>query len=454
MTYRRLMTRFAFLPLAFAACWTLGCSSTSSKPTETFNFPWDWTGIICTGQSLSTGGLGTPVLATTQPYGNLKLVLGGATVPPFDPSIASLALMPLTEPLRNFATEYPSAYPNNLNGEAPHTAMANQITAMAMMAAAHDDVIIPSVVGESGQPLTVIKKTPTNLPMGGTSGRAYDASLFEASAITRLAGAAGKSYGIGAIVLTHGEADAGNASYANDIYQFLSDYNADLPAITGQTGPIPMLVSQQNSVPSDARSVSTSAVQVWKAGVDHPGEIVCTGPKYQYSYATDATHVHLSAHEYERVGEKYAQVYFERVVLGHDWQPLQPTTASISGNVITVKFHVPVPPLTWDDNLPPPHSTAIPEWAAGRGFEVSGAGVAKMITGVEIVGDDSVQITCANDLSGFLVQVGYAATAEGGTLPTDQPARWGHLRDSDPFVGTVTGSAQPNYCVAFQMNTQ
>jgi hypothetical protein len=48
-----------------------------------------------------------------------------------------------------------------------------------------------------------------------------------------------------------------------------------------------MFVSQQNSVPADARSASISAVQVWKAGVDHPGEIVCTGPKYQYSYAVD-----------------------------------------------------------------------------------------------------------------------------------------------------------------------
>ena len=75
----------------------------------------------------------------------------------------------------------------------------------------------------------------------------------------------------------------------------------------------------------------------------------------------------------------------------------------------------------------------------------------KTISGVEIVGDDTVQITSANDLSGLQVVVGYAATAEGDTLPAAQPARWGHLRDSDKFIGTVTGSAQPNYCVAFQM---
>ena len=299
--------------------------------------------------------------------------------------------------------------------------------------------------------MTVIEKNPTNLPVDGTSGRAYDATLFEASAIKRLTAAMDKTYGIGAIVVTHGESDAGNNSYAGELYQLLTDYNTDLAAITGQatTAKIPMLVSQQSSVPADAGSVSISALQVLKASVDHPGEIVCTGPKYQYSYATDTAHIHLNAREYQRLGEKTAQVYFERVVLGNDWQPLQPTSAEVSGNTVTVHFHVPVPPLAWDETLPP-HGTMIPQWAAGRGFEVSVAGNRQMITSVEIVGGDSVVITCANDLTTGEVMVGYAATADGGTPPAAQCARWGQLRDSDPFVGAVTGAAQPNYCVAFQ----
>ena len=131
-----------------------------------------------------------------------------------------------------------------------------------------------------------------------------------------------------------------------------------------------------------------------KASVDHPGEIVCTGPKYQYSYATDTAHVHLNATEYERLGEKTAQVYFERVVLGHDWQPLRPISAERDASTVTVHFHVPVPPLAWDDTLPPPHGPMIPQWEMGRGFEVLVAGTRQTITGVEIVGD-TVKITCA-----------------------------------------------------------
>jgi hypothetical protein len=211
-----------------------------------------------------------------------------------------------------------------------------------------------------------------------------------------------------------------------------------------------MLASQQNSVPAQSGSASISALQVLKASLDHPGEIVCTGPKYQYSYATDPDHVHLNAMNYELLGEKSGQVYFERVVLGHDWQPLQPTSATRSGNVITVHFHVPVPPLTWDPMLPKPHGDMIPQWSEGRGFEVTAAATRQTITGVEIAGD-TVVITCQNDLSGLEVTVGYATVAEGGTLPPGQPARWGHLRDSDTFVGAVTNVAQPNYCVAFQI---
>src|SRR3954463_7603666 len=213
--HQRLLLRVVPSFLIVAVCeFGFGCSSSPAHQEKpTFNFAWDWTGIVGTGQSLSVGALGTPVIATQQPYGNLKLAFGGAAVaPPFDPTIASLTVEPLTEPMRPFASGYPSAYPANLYGETLHTAMANQLTAMAMAAAAHDHVSIPTVVGESGQPMTVIKKdpNPADLPTTGTSGRAYDATLFEASALTRLAAAAGKTYGIGAIVMTHGESDAGN----------------------------------------------------------------------------------------------------------------------------------------------------------------------------------------------------------------------------------------------------
>ncbi len=44
--------------------------------------PWDWVGIIGTGPSLSVAT--TPIESTTQPYDNLMLSLGDATVPSWD----------------------------------------------------------------------------------------------------------------------------------------------------------------------------------------------------------------------------------------------------------------------------------------------------------------------------------------------------------------------------------
>ena len=29
----------------------------------------------------------------------------------------------------------------------------------------------------------------------------------------------------------------------------------------------------------------------WQVGLDHPGDVVCAGPKYQYSYAADGVHL-------------------------------------------------------------------------------------------------------------------------------------------------------------------
>jgi hypothetical protein len=414
--------------------------------------PWDWAGIVGTGQSLSIGALGLPFVATSQPYHNLKLSLGAATVPPFDPMSSELSLVPLVEPIRPTDPAYPSAYPGNLDGESPHTAMADEITALVMAATAGGDyVTVHTVVGESGQPMTVIQKGAVEMVAGTTSmGRAYAATTFEATAIARLAAAQGKTYGVGAVVITHGEADAGNAGYEAALFKLWSDYNQDLSAITGQTQRIPMFVSQQHSVPADMGMTSISTQAEWKVGVDHAGDIVCSGPKYQYPYQVD--HVHLTTAGYERLGEKYGEVYYEKVVLGRDWQPLQPTTVDRAGAVITVHYHVPVSPMTWDETIPAPHQTVFTEWAMGRGFEVTASGSPVMIESVQIV-DDTIQITCARDLTGAFVVLSYAQTTDG-TSPDGRTARAGQLRDSDPFVGSTTMTTQPNYGVSFTMTLQ
>ena len=410
---------------------------------------WVWTGVVGTGQSLAVGGHGNaPAMtigATTQPFHNLKLSLGNATVPPFTPTNSALSMVPLVEPLRTITTTYPSPYPANIYGESFHTAMGDELTSLAMSAGKADFVSTQTEVGEAGQPISVIQKGATDT---GTTGRAYAASLFEVAAIARLAKAQGKSYGVGAILLTHGESDAASSTYESDMLALWSNYNHDLPPLTGQTFGIPMLLSQQHSNPMDAGTTSSATIAQWKIGVDHPGDIICTGPKYQYSYVSDYTH--LTNKDYERLGEKDAQVFYQRVVLGSAWQPLQPTGASRNGRVITVSFNVPVAPLAWDTSLPAPHTASNTAWAQGRGFEVSNGATPVTISSVAITGN-SVQITVASDLPASGVTVAYAFTADAAPR-ANGTVRWGLLHDSDPFVGYLSAMPGQNYAVAFQLS--
>ena len=108
---------------------------------------WGWTGVVGTGQSLAVGGHGNaPAMtigATTQPFHNLKLSLGNATVPPFTPTNAALSMVPLVEPLRTITTTYPSPYPANIYGESFHTAMSDELTSLAISAGKSDFVSTP-----------------------------------------------------------------------------------------------------------------------------------------------------------------------------------------------------------------------------------------------------------------------------------------------------------------------
>jgi len=427
-------------------CAGLGACSLQAAPgagpvQETkVNIPWDWSGVIGTGQSLAVGDHGRPLKSTNQPYGNLKLSTGKLAWP-IDPNDTNLAMAPLVEPVGRLAPGYPSSWPDNIAGETPHSAMANQISALVRAASGRDFIGVHGEVGENGQCMTFLKKNATRR---GLNGRSYAAALIETTAIARLAKAAGKTYGVGAIILTHGECDAGNFNYENDLYSLWLDFNTDLPAITGQQQNALMIVSQQNSC--NDRSASTLAQ--WKAGVDHAAGIVCSGPKYQYP-SPDG--IHLTADGYEQLGEKYGQIYYERVVLGRPWQPLQPAAIQREGARITVQYHVPAPPLVWETAFPAPHQS-VAEWQQGRGFEVSTSGGRRVAIDSVSISGDAVIIACASD-PGPNARVGYAMIGERARMsaPFGGTFRWGLLRDSDPFRGASSKKVQPNYGVAFEM---
>jgi hypothetical protein len=405
---------------------------------------WDFNGVIGTGQSLSVGAEGTPLRAKQPAFHNLKLDLGGSAWRSRQLEASHPSLVPLCEPIRSLSSHYPGPYPQNIYGETPHTAMATQVTAsfLAVTSGVGDYVGVHSVVGESGQAMRVIAK---NAERTRNSGYAYEASLFEARAIAQLARAASRSFGIGAVVLTHGETDAQNPRYADELLQLARDYDRDLRAITGQSEPIVMLATQQCSCPTEARAVAHSALALLTASARAPQSIVCVGPKYHYSYAPDG--VHLDALGYDQLGEKYGQAYFQSVVRRRAWRPLAPLAATRAGNVIDVEFEVPVPPLRWDEGLPA--ISARPEWVKGRGFELAAGGAPLVIEDVSLADSGTgVRIRYAGEAkAGLLLR--YALSALPHQL-AKRSFRAGALCDSDPFVGAVTKLPQRNYAVMFE----
>lgn len=420
-------------------------SATVIPPTSGLHRDWDLTGIIGTGQSLAVGVMGTPLRATSPSFNNLKLDLGGRFFPASNAQSGRLSLVPLREPIRHPVLKYPAPYPGNIYGETPHTSMASEITRLVQEATQQrgDYVTVHTVVGESGQPLAVISR---NAEQTKTTGLAYDRSLFEIRAITRLVKAAQRTFGVGAIVLTHGESDAENPDYERGLLLLWQNYNEDVAKITGQTKSIPLLLTQQNSCPTAAGSVASSALAALRATkAASSASVICAGPRYQYSYAADG--VHLDSLGYDRLGEKYGQVYFETAVRGRVWQPLSPVAARREGNTIRVDFHVPVAPLVWDDELPPPTATR-PDWARGRGFELSTEDQPLAIAAVEISGDSVLLHAPSLPASPLLVR--YAATAAPNSR-AHGCRRWGQLRDSDPFIGATTRTPQPNYAVTFEL---
>lgn len=410
--------------------------------------PWDWAGIVGTGQSLSVGTQPVNDRVNESPYENLMLDLGDAEVQPFDADSDTLSIAPLEEPLRSLQTSYPSPYPGNLYGETPHGSMAIQISSLVQASSGASYTTVHTVVGESGQGMVALRKDAAD--DDPAVGRAYAATLFEVQAIARLAREQGQTYGVAAIFLTHGETDSGSSSYGDAIVQLWNDYNTDLQALTGQTQEIQMFISQQHAYGYEAGSIRGTPVGTlaqWLVARDTPG-IVCTGPKYQYPYHTD--NIHLTALGYEMLGEKYGQVYTQHMVEGRAFRPLEPTEVErAKDDTLRIRFHVPVGPLQWEERLPAPHQLALTMWSRGRGFELRKGATRLAIADVELVGDDSVELTTQEPLPED-VTLSYAMYADGITFD-GLARRWGQLRDSDPFVGAVTGIAQPNYAVAFEM---
>jgi len=408
-------------------------SGESDINTEAGHDPKRWSGIIGVGQSLAVG-VQAPLFKQTAPVqAGLRLEDGNDLYDIEIPNAASLRIVQLTEPFRKYV-QGDQSYPDNIDGKTPHSSMAMQIAAMSMQKTKKTFTTMHTNVGVSGAPMWDICKNG-NL-------NSYAASMYEAQALTRLARESGYKLEYDCILLTHGEADAilSHSSYAEEIVKMLRDYTEDLRHITGQTHAPIMILSQQQSSPP-VPNVGSAVIQAqWFVQTESSDTIICAGPKYQYGYVDGA--LHLPEAGYNRLGEKYGQVFYQTVIEKNSFVPLSPKKITLKEpTAILVSFDVPVGPLGWNEALPTPHQTVHTAWSLGRGFEVRDSRKREInITNVRILPNDKLQINIAPPID-LPLTLPYAMTIGrhelGGsiTLGGSISGRIGQLCDSDPLVG-------------------
>jgi hypothetical protein len=378
--------------------------------------------VLGTGQSLSVGSQGVPALSAMQPYDNLRFVTG---------VIAGGAGLTSFVPLTEGTTETLSSAFANLV-----TKMARDVVLVGQPAGKTSHDLLVSAHGLGGKPYSDLKKN------GALA--AYANGMAQAQAGHDLALAAGKTHVIRAVTNVHGESDhnKGNVNYATDLVEWQSDYEADARAITGQTEPVPMLHTQFSSWTKLAGGLTTSAVCAAQlaAHVDAPGKVILVGAKYHLPYAADG--VHLTNEGYRHMGEDYAKVYRRVILEGKTWEPVRPKTVARAGAVVTLKMHVPAPPLVLD--------TALVSDPGSMGFEWTDDGpVVPTIASVAVIAPDTVVVTLsgAPNANG---RIRYAFTGVAGAKggPTTGPR--GNLRDSDK-TPSRDGYALYNWAVHFDV---
>lgn len=376
--------------------------------------------VMFVGQSLAAGGLGTAAVTTSQPYTNRTFAGGSILGDQYTelPPVASIAsLIPLVEGVTQ-------------DQESPVSAFANQVAAFARAAgygAAHD--MLAASWARSGALYSAIQKGAAR----------YDYSLQSVQQAKALLG----SVIVPALMCVHGESD-GSCGYAQKVTNgypsattWQSDYEADIKALTGQSGAIPMFISQP--LAKECTAAGNPRPPWFYDGLlglyeQYQATFPMVGPKYVLPQNADR--IHLTNLGYRWLGEYYAKAYWRKTILGQAWDCLRPLSTSVSGSVITITFHVPVPPMVFD--------TTLVSNTQNYGFTY---GDTPTITGVSITNDGTgtnvgvVQITLSGPpVNTSNMTVEYA----GGAMSSPR----GNLRDSDAVV-SLNGNFLYNWCVHF-----
>jgi hypothetical protein len=392
--------------------------------------PFDVNHVLSTGQSNSVANDGVPVLSKTQPYANLMFDVGIMTARSCDGDGCRIYDVPSSfVPLVEGDTYF---YPV----ETMSSGLANEVSKITTLPHA----MLVSLHGRSGNSYWCLRKNGCDWWPGRGYLVPFEDAMKQVTDAKRIADAAGKSYVVRAVTAIHGEHDhyayssgaphyplPGTdgttmvADYADALREWQRDYEAGIKAITGQTIDVPLLVSQYSHWNDTAHTV-ISFMQL-DAHVKSNGKVVVVGPTYALPY--DSKCLHFSNHGERWLGEYFAKAYARVVLDGKKWQPLRPLAVTRDGATITVKLHVPVPPIVID-------TTRVTD-PGDYGFEVVDAAGARLpLASVAIAGPDAVAVTLVTaPASAVRVRYAYTFAGCGGAGAAGTRVARGNVRDSD-----------------------
>ncbi len=252
----------------------------------------------------------------------------------------------------------------------------------------------------------------------------------------------------------HGESDdaAGVSAetYKSYLIEWQRDYEADVKAVTGQVGTVPMFTCQQSSFASDYIHHTNPVVSLGQlaAAEENPGKIFLVGPKYFLNYVDQ---LHLDEANDGRYGSKLWSEYYAKAVdavFNHNvqWKPLSPRDIVRSGRMIYVRFSIPyrATKIEFDTT----NVSAMPH----MGFEYLDSTSSAAVEQVAIIGNDTVRITLNRAPTGTNQKVAYAYTgvinSQTGAHGVGSPK--GNVRDDDRTVATFDSSVRLyNWAVHF-----
>lgn len=234
----------------------------------------------------------------------------------------------------------------------------------------------------------------------------------------------------GGIVPTRWDAEmprpAGLEWYRDQLIAYREQWSADLAAITGQQGEIPMFTYQTLGPAGEA--------QLMAAGADP--QIHLVGPHYAVPSALNSRRpdgragdaIHLSADGERWWGEQVGKVMHRVLHRGEAWEPLRPRRAELdeTRDSVLVDFLVPRPPLVVDTTFLARQEIAVKGgFSSLAGFQVrdsSGATVA--LVAVTVDAPDRVRLRLAQPMPAgerWTVSYGHPAASALGTIATLRP---------------------------------